>query len=68
MATMITSKLEAGAGRVVRGLVHCPICTRTVEASVVLVGRRSRVQPRQRCPRCGSALDAAWVINYEQAA
>lgn len=68
MATFITSRPEQGGGRVLRGLVHCPICTHTVEASVVLVGRRSRVQPRQRCPRCGSALDAGWVINYEQAA
>lgn len=50
------------------GGVHCPICTHTVEARVILSGRHTFVQPGQKCPRCASSLDAGYVLNHKQAA
>jgi hypothetical protein len=48
--------------------VYCTLCTRAVEAVAEFspngVGkRRMVVQPRQRCPRCGASLDAAFVLD-----
>lgn len=51
-----------------RGGVYCPICTRTVEAQIVSVGRVARVKAGQKCPRCSSALDAGYVLRYDRAA
>ncbi|MBX5494040.1 MAG: hypothetical protein IRZ15_01770 [Bryobacteraceae bacterium] len=51
-----------------KGYVHCPICTHTVEAQVVVAGRTARVKPGQKCPRCSSTLDAAYVLRLERAA
>ena len=50
------------------GQAHCPICTHTVPANIYLVGKRIRVVPGQRCTRCGSALDAAMVVQLPEAA
>lgn len=50
------------------GHVHCPICTHTVPASIDIIGKRARVSPGQRCPRCAAALDAAIVVHLPQAA
>lgn len=50
------------------GSVYCPICTHTVEGQVVLLGRYARVKPGQRCPRCGSALEAGTVLRLRAAA
>lgn len=50
------------------GEVHCPICTRTVEAVVLVSGKSAKVKPGQRCPRCHSSLDAAWVVMQAKAA
>lgn len=50
------------------GAVHCPICTRTVEARIITRSRRCEVKPGQRCPRCGSSLDAAAVLRFDRAA
>jgi len=47
------------------GLVHCPICTHQVEARVLVGKKRPWVKPGQRCPRCGSSLDAGWVLSYD---
>jgi transposase-like protein len=47
--------------------VYCPICTHSVQARVVFA-KRARVVPGQKCPRCNSALDAAAVLPYSQAA
>jgi uncharacterized protein (UPF0212 family) len=53
----------------VRGWAYCPICTHIVETAVVSKGgRRLAVKPGQKCPRCGSALEAASVVRYETAA
>jgi len=49
--------------------VYCALCTRTVEATVAaepnLVYRKAnlRVVPGQKCPRCHSSLDAAFVMG-----
>jgi uncharacterized protein (UPF0212 family) len=51
-----------------KGWAYCPICTHTVETAVVHAGRKVLVKPGQKCPRCGSSLEAASVVRFEQAA
>jgi endogenous inhibitor of DNA gyrase (YacG/DUF329 family) len=51
-----------------KGLAHCPICTHTVPAEIDLRGKYPRVMTGQKCPRCGSALDVAAVIQIPEAA
>lgn len=51
-----------------KGYVHCPICTHTVEAQVVSMGRHAIAKPGQKCPRCGSTLDAGFVLRMDRAA
>jgi transposase-like protein len=51
-----------------KGAVHCPICTHNVGADVVHLGRRIFVKPGQKCPRCASNLDAAYILRYDRAA
>lgn len=48
--------------------VYCPICTHTVEADIVVVGRQARVKAGQKCPRCHASLDAGYVFRQPQAA
>jgi len=50
------------------GWVHCWICTHTVRAKVFLAGRKQFVKAGQKCPRCSSALDAAYVVRLDEAA
>jgi endogenous inhibitor of DNA gyrase (YacG/DUF329 family) len=52
----------------IKGQVHCPICTHTVQAEIDLKGRYARVAPGQRCPRCSSSLDVAVVVQIPEAA
>ena len=60
MATLLESK-------VLQARVYCPICTHTVEAEVVPVeqgwGRKMKVVEGQRCRRCSTLLDAAYVLD-----
>ena len=51
-----------------KGAVHCPICTHTVDADVVQQGRRMMVRPGQKCSRCASKLDAAYILRFDRAA
>jgi uncharacterized Zn finger protein (UPF0148 family) len=53
-----------------QGHVLCPICTHTVQANVEWKNKlkAARVAPAQRCPRCGSSLDVAVVVQLSQAA
>ena len=51
-----------------KGLAYCPICTHTVETPIVIFGKRTFVKPGQKCPRCGSSLEAGWIVGYEVAA
>ena len=48
--------------------VYCPICTHTVEGTVVTNGRTAKVKPGQKCPRCAASLDPAPVIRLDRAA
>ncbi|HKW98525.1 MAG TPA: hypothetical protein VJN43_12385 [Bryobacteraceae bacterium] len=50
------------------GQVHCPICTHTVGAEVEQLGKKIRVVPGQKCPRCSATLDAAAVLEVLEAA
>ncbi|MCL6545704.1 MAG: hypothetical protein K6T61_10780 [Bryobacteraceae bacterium] len=61
-------KKKAEANRALRGSVYCLICTHTVEADLMPNGRRLFVRPGQKCPRCNSSLDAAYVLVQPQAA
>ncbi len=61
-------KDAAGNKKTSRGSVYCLICTHTVEADVVPVGRRTFVRSGQKCPRCASSLDAAYVVVQQRAA
>jgi hypothetical protein len=60
--------MKAGVVKGVSGLVHCPICTHTVPAIIDILGRRARVSPGQRCPRCAASLDVAIVVQIAEAA
>jgi len=51
-----------------KGEAHCPICTHTVEAEIDLKGKYARVAAGQKCPRCGSSLDVAAVVQVPEAA
>ena len=48
--------------------VYCPICTHTVQATVLNLGKSMRVKPHQRCPRCSTALDAGKILWLARAA
>ncbi len=54
--------------REAKGFAYCPICTHTVETRVVLAGKRAWVKPGEKCPRCGSRLEAAAVLRDLMAA
>lgn len=56
------------ASSIVKGVVHCPICTHSVPADVQYVGKRAKVVPGQKCSRCHSALDAAALLYLQLAA
>jgi hypothetical protein len=51
-----------------KGQAHCPICTHIVETEIEQIGRKIRVVPGQKCPRCLSTLDVAAVIEVREAA
>jgi hypothetical protein len=53
---------------VLPGEVYCPCCTHTVPANVVIQRRSASTVPHQKCPQCGSPLDAASVVFVERAA
>jgi hypothetical protein len=60
--------MKAPVANPIQGDVHCPICTHTVPAEVDLKGKRPRVAPGQRCPRCSSSLDVAVIVALPEAA
>jgi ribosomal protein S27AE len=60
--------MESQGQRDVKGWAYCPICTHVVETPVKVTGRKIVVKPGQKCPRCGSALEAASIVRYEVAA
>jgi hypothetical protein len=52
----------------IQGLAHCPICTHTVPAEIDLKGKSPRVAKGSKCPRCGSSLEVAVVVQVPEAA
>ena len=66
----MTSQQPIAAAKAVqfKGAVHCPICTHTVDADLAQNGRRIIVRPGQKCSRCASALDAAYILTFDKAA
>jgi len=66
MKTVLT--IPTPVRRETKGWAYCPICTHTVEAQVVVSGRRLATKPGQKCPRCSSSLEPASVVRYETAA
>jgi hypothetical protein len=44
------------------------MCTHTVPADVDVKGKAVRTAPGQDCPRCGSSLDVAVVVQFQEAA
>jgi hypothetical protein len=49
-------------------LIYCPMCTHTVEGSVIVKGKKLIAEPGQSCARCHSSLDAGYVIRRDRAA
>lgn len=52
----------------VHGSVYCPICTHTVEATILSNGKVSKTKPGQRCARCSASLDAGYIFRADRAA
>lgn len=50
------------------GAVYCPMCTHTVDATIVVGRKVTYVMPGQKCSRCKSSLDAGYVIRMGRAA
>ena len=51
-----------------KAFVYCPICTHTVEGTVLITGRTAKVKPGQKCSRCSAALDPAHLVRMDRAA
>jgi len=64
----MTNKIHTLDSKRLLASVHCPICTHAVAAEVVLGRLRAVVKPGQKCPRCGSSLDAGVVLKLAEAA
>ena len=62
--------MQAATEKGVSGMAysHCPIFTHTVPAVIDIIGKRARVAPGQRCPRCAASLDVATVVHIAEAA
>ena len=48
--------------------VYCPICTHTVEATIVTTRKAAKTKPGQKCPRCSASLDAGYIMRFDRAA
>jgi uncharacterized Zn finger protein (UPF0148 family) len=51
-----------------KGYVYCPICTHTVEGTVITQGKTTKVKPGQKCSRCSAALDPGYIMRFDKAA
>jgi hypothetical protein len=61
-------KMHLVTNNLMKGHVHCPICTHTVPANINIAGKYPRVAGGQKCPRCQSSLDVAVVVQVLEAA
>ena len=50
------------------GTVYCPMCTHTVDATIVTTAKHAFTKSGQKCPRCKAALDAGYVMRMLKAA
>jgi DNA-directed RNA polymerase subunit RPC12/RpoP len=66
LRTKVVKKIAAE--NAVKARVHCFICSHMVAAELELQGKRISLVRGQRCPRCSSPLDAAKVVDIEEAA
>ena len=64
----MNSDSKAPAIRTQRGWVHCPICTHTVEGTVISNRKGAKVKPGQKCSRCSASLDAGYIMRLDRAA
>lgn len=64
----MTAVMDRTINQSIKAQVHCPICTHAVPAEVAVVGKRTRVVPGQKCPRCKSSLDVAMILEVLRAA
>ncbi len=64
----MTTQPNQVLSRTFAGKAYCPICTHTVDAQIEQRGRQVRVKPGQRCARCQSSLDPAYVVAMDRAA
>ena len=48
--------------------VHCLICSHRVPAQVVVDRRGAHVKHGEKCGRCGSSLEAGYVLALKPAA
>jgi methionyl-tRNA synthetase len=48
--------------------VYCPICTHTVEGTVISNGKTAKVKAGQKCSRCSASLDPAYIMRLDRAA
>jgi len=51
-----------------KGFVYCPICTHTVEGTVVSNGKVAKVKTGQKCSRCAASLDPGYIMRLDRAA
>jgi hypothetical protein len=51
-----------------KAFVYCPICTHTVEGTVVSQGKTAKVKTGQKCSRCSASLDPAYIMRMDRAA
>lgn len=51
-----------------KGFVYCPICTHTVEGTIVTTGKSAKVKHGQKCSRCSAALDPGYIMRMDRAA
>lgn len=65
---MLLAMKNAAARKEGSGWVYCLICTHTVPARVVTTARKQFVKAGQKCPRCSSSLDPAYVVRVDEAA
>ena len=68
MPTVTMEPKPNAASREANAAVYCPMCTHTVEAKIIFSQRNARVVPGQKCSRCASSLDAAYVVRVDRAA
>jgi hypothetical protein len=51
-----------------KGFVYCPICTHTVEGTIVSNGKTAKVKVGQKCSRCSASLDPGYIMRMDRAA